>query len=159
MSLFDHLLAAAPPAAAAGSASAWVGGSICLILWVGYGWIMRSSSEKLRRRMASMPRSRKVFLGSGGLLLGLIFLMGGMMLLAAAGGADQGGIKPWAWPVILLLGLGFVHTQVIGAAALMTLAGSPERPSVPSKVSQAGAEVQPKETTPASSASEPSEPR
>lgn len=158
MSLFDQLLAAAPPAAATGSASTWIGGLLCLVLWVAYGWIMRSSSEKLRRKMASMPRSRKVFLGSGGLLLGLILLMGGMILLASFGGADVGGIKLWAWPVILLLGLAFVHTQVIGAAALMTLAAS-ARTDGEREGQGRRSEVQPEETTAASPASEPSEPR
>lgn len=159
MSLTVPLLAAAAaPAAGAGSASSWIGGFICLLLWVGYGWLMRSSSEKLRQKLMRMPRSQKVFLGSGGMLLGLVFLMGGMVLLAALGGADEGGIKPWAWPVILLLGLAFVHMQVIGAAALMTLAASPRR-DMPRDGQGRGPEVQPEETTAASPASEPSEPR
>jgi len=112
---------------------------------------MRSSGEQLRQKLTGMSRNKRAFLGSGGLILGLILLMGGMVLLAQMGGADEGGIKLWAWPVIFLLGLGFVHLQVIGAAALMTLAGN----SLSRELSTGGSE----ETRQNSSASEPSEPR
>jgi hypothetical protein len=106
-----------------------------------------------------MSRGRKVFLGSGGLILGLIFLIGGMALLAGLGGADANGIKWWAWPIILIFGGAFVHTQVLGAAALTTLMLEPPE-SLRQKAASDQKEPQPaqSETAPASSASEPTEP-
>ncbi len=142
-----------------GSPSAWIGGTICLIIWIGYGWKMRNSSDQLMGRLMGMPRSRRVFLGSGGLILGLILLLGGMVLLAMAGGADEQGIKLWAWPLILVLGLAFVHLQVLGAASMMTLALGRKEPLPEMNDSALGeGHNAAKETAPPSSASEPTEP-
>ncbi|MCG9896092.1 MAG: hypothetical protein MH204_11520 [Fimbriimonadaceae bacterium] len=106
----------------------WIGGGICFLIWVAYGWRMRSQADVMRARLAGMSRSRIVFLGSGGLLLGLLVLKAGMVGLALLGGADADGIKLWAWPFVLLLGLIFVHVQVWGAAAMLTLVLGRETP-------------------------------
>ncbi len=153
-------LAAAPAVQPSGaSQTTWIGGALCLLLWIGYGWTLRQSGDKMRSRLRRMSRGRKVFLGSGGLILGLVFLIGGMALLAGLGGADANGIKWWAWPIILIFGGAFVHTQVLGAAALTTLMLEPPESSRPRAGSD---EKEPNlaqsETAPASSASEPTEP-
>lgn len=68
-----------------------------------------------------MSRGRRVFLGSAGLLLGLVLLGFGLWAVASAGGLNDSGLVPWAWSVVALLGLGFIHLQVMGAAAMVSL--------------------------------------
>lgn len=160
LNLLGGTLSAAAAAGTGGaSPTTWIGGALCLILWIGYGWTLRQSGEKMRKVLRGMPRSRKVFLGSGGMILGLVFLVGGMALLAAMGGADSNGIKWWAWPVILIVGGAFVHTQVLGAAALTTLMMEPRESNKANAASgqKEGSKASP-ETDEDSSASEPSEP-
>lgn len=155
-----NALAATPPVEiASASPTTWIGGVLCLILWVGYGWTLRRSGDKLFHRLKGMSRGKKVFLGSGGMILGLLLLVGGMALLASLGGADSSGLKWWAWPFVLLLGGGFVHAQVLGAAALTTLMMEPQESERPQAASgQMEARQTQQETTPAASASEPTEP-
>lgn len=93
------------------------------------------------------------------MILGLIFLVGGMALLAQLGGADANGIKWWSWPIILLIGGAFVHTQVLGAAALTTLMLEPKESLRPRAASgQKEVPLTQQETAPDPSASEPTEP-
>ncbi len=140
------------------SPTTWIGGALCLILWIGYGWTLRKSGEKMRIKLMRMSRKSKVFFGSGGMILGLAFLVGGMALLAALGGADAAGIKWWAWPIILVIGGAFIHAQVLGAAALTTLMLDQREPKqIKSASGQKEAPSSALETARETSASEPTE--
>lgn len=99
----------------------WQQGAVCFLLWIAYGWWMRNRSAELRARMAAMPRRGRVLYGSVGLVGAAVALIVGLFGLAAAGGLGEEGLTLWAWPLVALLGLGFVHMQLMGAAALITL--------------------------------------
>jgi hypothetical protein len=96
-------------------------GAVCFLGWIGYGAWFRSRSGALKERMHGTSRGRRVVLGSLGIIGSAILLLAGMLGLQALGGLREGGLTLWAWPLVFLLGLGFVHMQVMGAAAIITL--------------------------------------
>ncbi len=113
----------------------WLQAGACFVLWVGYGLWLRRSSESLKARMQGLSRRSRTLLGSAGLLAGLAVLALGLFAVFQLGGLDENGLKPWAWLAVAVVGTVFVHMQVLGAAAMVSLvldevtAGA-DRPSV-----------------------------
>lgn len=99
----------------------WGQALVCFAVWIGYGWAMRRKSDALRARLEATSRSRKVILGSMGIVGSGLFLIGALYGLSALGGTQNGSLTLWAWAICLLVGLVFVHCQVLGAAAMITL--------------------------------------
>ena len=99
----------------------WMQAGACFVAWALYGLWMRRSSERMRARMHSASRGSRVLLGSVGLLLGLAFLAVGLWLVSIGGGLTDNGLVPWAWLAVAVIGLGFIHLQVLGAAAMLSL--------------------------------------
>jgi hypothetical protein len=113
----------------------WLQAGVCFVIWVAYGLWLRRSSERLRARFCTMGRTSRTLLGSVGLVGGLGVLAGGLYLVSRGGGLGTSGLEPWAWATVALLGLGFVHLQVLGAAAMVSLVleevtDRPDGPSV-----------------------------
>lgn len=69
-------------------------------------------------------------LGSVGLVAGLVLLGIGLWLVAALGGLTADGLVPWAWLAVTVIGTGFVHLQVLGAAAMVSLVTEEETAKV-----------------------------
>lgn len=99
----------------------WPQAAVSFLVWIGYGAWMRGRSERLRARLMGSSRGFRVFLGSAGLILSAFALLGGLAGISALGGVQEGGLLLWAWLAVTLLGLGFVHLQVLGAAAMITI--------------------------------------
>lgn len=99
----------------------WQQAALSFLIWLLYGFLLRRRSEELRARLRAASRTSKVLLGSVGFIGGAVLLLGGLWGIAAAGGVVQGSLTIWAWASVTLLGLVFVHTQVLGAAAMITL--------------------------------------
>ena len=99
----------------------WVQALTCFALWMVYGILMRSKSENLRGRIHGSDRGVRVFLGSVGLILGLAILFAALWMISSNGGFKDGQLTIWAWPLVAFAGLIFIHLQVIGAAALISL--------------------------------------
>ena len=99
----------------------WAQGAVCFLAWVGYGIWLRGRSDRLRDRLAALPRPTKVVLGSLGILGSAVVLFAGLWALSAVGGVEKDRLALWAWPVVIFLGLFFVHMQVLGAAAMILL--------------------------------------
>ena len=99
----------------------WLQASVCFVLWVGYGLWMRRSSEHLRLYMHGRSRLWRSMLGSVGLLAGLALLAAGVFAVFVLDGVVDGSLRPWAWAVVAVVGAGFIHMQVLGAAAMITL--------------------------------------
>lgn len=70
-----------------------------------------------------------MFFAMGGLFVGLAILFGGLVLISSIGGTENGQIKIWAWPIILVIGLIFIGFQVFGAAALWSIQTTKETTS------------------------------
>lgn len=99
----------------------WLQAGACFVLWMGYGLWLRRRSERLKGWMHASSRRTRTLLGSVGLLAGLAVLALGLYWVFQAGGLGEDGLKPWAWLVVALVGAAFVHLQVIGAAAMVSL--------------------------------------
>ncbi|MEX2244606.1 MAG: hypothetical protein WD716_12250 [Fimbriimonadaceae bacterium] len=99
----------------------WLLAGLCFVLWVGYGFWMRRSADRLRAKMHGMGRRARALLGSAGLLFGLALLAAGLYFVWALGGLGPDGLLPWAWVTVGLVGLAFVHIQLLGTAAMVTL--------------------------------------
>ena len=99
----------------------WMQAIACFFAWIAYGLWLRRSSERLRKRMGSSTRRTRTLLGSVGLLLGLALLGAGLWGVSAFGGLGPNGLEPWAWAAVTVIGAVFVHLQVLGAAAMVSL--------------------------------------
>jgi len=123
----------------------WAQGAVCFLAWVGYGIWLRGRSQRLHNRLGSLPRSSKVMLGSLGILGSAVVLFAGLWGLSSVGGVEGDRLALWAWPVVALLGLFFVHMQVLGAAAMILLVqqGVTERPRPASVIQEDSASKSP----------------
>ncbi|HXH60367.1 MAG TPA: hypothetical protein VNI20_03320 [Fimbriimonadaceae bacterium] len=99
----------------------WLQAGVCLIVWIAYGFLLRRSSERLRQRMHSMRRGWRVLLGSVGLLVGLGVLVVGLSFVVSLGALTGGSLTTEGWVSVAIIGLVFVHIQVLGAAAMTSL--------------------------------------
>jgi hypothetical protein len=99
----------------------WLQAGACFVLWVCYGLWLRGSSDSLRARMHGLSRRTRTLLGSIGLLAGLAVLLGGLSVVFRFDGLGQTGLRPWAWAAVAAFGTVFVHMQVLGAAAMVSL--------------------------------------
>ncbi len=103
----------------------WVQASVSFLFWLLPGLLLWKRSARLKKWFAELPRGTRVFLGSAGLLLGMFILVAGLFLVAENGGIQDGGLVPWAWLAVTVLGMAFVTIQALGAAAMLTLMSRP----------------------------------
>ncbi|HRF60357.1 MAG TPA: hypothetical protein PLH94_10660 [Fimbriimonadaceae bacterium] len=99
----------------------WGQALACFAVWIFYGWTLRRKSDSLRAGLRAASRSKKVMLGSVGIIGSGLFLIASLYGLSALGGVQGAALTWWAWTACLLVGLVFVHCQVLGAAAMITL--------------------------------------
>lgn len=99
----------------------WGQALACFAVWIFYGWTLRRKSDQLRASLRAASRTKKVLLGSVGIVGSGLFLIAALYGLSALGGARDGMLTVWAWAACLVVGLVFVHCQVLGAAAMVTL--------------------------------------
>ena len=95
---------------------------VCFVFWVAYAVAQTRRSTAIRTWAFAIPRTRRglmaaaLFLVPSGLLLCLL------LTIAAQHGIKPDGMQPWAWLVILVGGLGYVHAQTLATALLVSLA-------------------------------------
>lgn len=91
-------------------------------VWLAYGvWQWRRSSEWLKRSQA-VPAPKRPLRATLWLLGGAAGILGVLYAVFLGGGFPDKGIAPWAWPICLVAGVGFVHSQVTAAALLVSAA-------------------------------------
>lgn len=78
-------------------------------------------SAAIRERTNAMSRQRRTLLGSVALLGSAAVLLAGLYGIQQAGGIADSALRPWAWGATTVLGLFFVHMQVLGAGAMVSL--------------------------------------
>lgn len=99
----------------------WVQAGLSFLIWIAYGWSRRRMAGEMQRKMEAMPYSRRVLLGSAGMIGSMIGLFAGLGMIGALGGVHNRVMTWWAWPIVTVLGLGFVHMQILGAGAMVTI--------------------------------------
>ncbi len=114
---------------------------LCFAVWLAYGIVQMRRSHLIRASVGRIPRTRRVLLGAGAMLGGVMLFFAFLALLPSLGLVVQGRILPGGWLLAALVGLAFVHAQTVGMAMLISLAYE----SVTSE--QAGTSV-PKESDP-----------
>lgn len=107
----------------------WIGPAVCFLIWIGSGVYAAMNIGALQKIIGGMSRGKKMFFALGGLFVGLAILFGGLVMVSAIGGTQNGHIKVWAWPIILIVGLIFIGFQVFGAAALWSIQTTKETTS------------------------------
>ena len=100
-------------------------------LWIAYGLWMRSQQDRLRIKLQSSSRRHRVLLGSAGFIVSMIVLLGGLAAISALGGTTKEGLKAWAWVAVVVVGSIFIHLQVLGAGAMITLIQDGQPPADP----------------------------
>lgn len=109
-----------------------------MAVWIAYGWWLRGRSDRLRSKLRATSRGLKVAYGSVGFLASGGLLLAGLYAIGQAGGMTRNGLTVWGWFAVLVLGLAFVHLQVLAAASMITLIqeGETTPPSSPSNSQQ-----------------------
>lgn len=105
-----------------------------MLLWIGYGFILRKRFSGARASLQSMDRSKRAAAGAGLFLLSAAILLGGLLAVQAAQGLNQDGFEWWAFAAILAIGLAFVYLQVLAAAIMISLIVTPDAPGPSTKV-------------------------
>lgn len=82
---------------------------------------MRQRSEGLRTRLEGLSRNQLIFRGIAGFLASAMVLLSGLWAISALGGITLGGLTHLGWLGVLLIGLAFVHIQVVSAAAMIVV--------------------------------------
>lgn len=111
------------------------------LLWILYGLWLRKGSERLRTRLESWPRKKRIVTGPMYLLGSVTLLFLTLVGLEQTGGLTRDGLTWWGWVVVTIVGLGFVYLQVTAAAMMITLAHVRETPKASPTSMQASDEV------------------
>ncbi|MBL8060345.1 MAG: hypothetical protein JNK63_06475 [Chthonomonas sp.] len=99
----------------------WLQATVCLFVWLAYGLFLRGRSDALRTRLQSLSRNQLILRGIGGFILSAVIMLAGLWGISAGGGLTIKGLNEWGWPTTALLGLIFVHIQVLSAAAMIVV--------------------------------------
>jgi hypothetical protein len=115
----------------------WLQAGLSFFAWMLYGVVQWRRAHRLRAWVAGVSRSKRGLYGTLMIFGGAVVLLSGLLLVQAGDGLRDDRFEPWAWAVVTLLGLAFVHAQTMGAM-LMIAAGSADvtsdpRPASPTK--------------------------
>ncbi len=100
----------------------WLQSGVSFVLWICYGIRMRGRESQLRTAIERIPRASRVGRSALWLIGGAVLLLAGLIGLGAAGAIQRGALTGWGWAAVTLLGLLFVHCQVVGAGLMVSLA-------------------------------------
>jgi hypothetical protein len=73
-----------------------------------------------------MSRSKRTVLGPVLMIVGAIFLLGGVALTASIHGLSGGSLTPIGWLIITAVGFLFVHAQMIASLMMVSVAAQNE---------------------------------
>ena len=99
----------------------WGQSFAALVVWLAYGWQQGKGQDALRARLNQRSRTQLVRNGSLGFIFSAVILLSGLWAIASAGGLTPNGLTVWGWVAVVLVGLVFVHFQVLAAASMITL--------------------------------------
>lgn len=100
----------------------WLGATVCFAMWIAYGLSLSRKSAAIRARLESISRSQRIVLGIVLLVGSLAALFAILGVLLVSGSLASTSVPIWLWPIVALIGVGFVHAQTMGTAMLVTLA-------------------------------------
>lgn len=99
---------------------------VSFLIWILYGSLQARRAPALRPRLAALSRSRRALLGPVLMIGGASALLGAIAIVSAFNGLSPTGLKLWAWAIVTLAGLVFVHAQSLAAVMMVSLATETE---------------------------------
>ncbi|MCC7101935.1 MAG: hypothetical protein IT206_02515 [Fimbriimonadaceae bacterium] len=99
----------------------WLQATVCLFVWLAYGLYLRTRSDSLRMRLQALSRNQLILRSISGFVLSAAIMLTGLWGISACGGLSAKGLNAWSWPAVGVLGLVFVHIQVLSAAAMIVI--------------------------------------
>jgi hypothetical protein len=100
----------------------WVQAGACFLLWVAYGWWLRSRTGPWLRQVSRWEPKKRAVIGSVGLIGGGALAVGALFAIASFGGIQSGALTAWAGGAVAVSGLAFVHLQSFSAVCLVSSA-------------------------------------
>jgi hypothetical protein len=94
---------------------------VSFLTWIAYGAFEWRRRERVRAKIAVLPRTGRVLGGAAMLLLGAAWLLGGLLAVQSLRGIERGALVPWAWLAVTLIGLGFVYSQTQAVAMMISV--------------------------------------
>lgn len=111
----------------------WAMSLISFALWIGYGVFQARRSSEIRDRVSRVPRSRRVLIGAGLMILGIAALFVALMAIQSLGAFSGKEMTIPGWLGATFGGLMCVHCQTLAMAMLVSVAlepvTNPHRPS------------------------------
>lgn len=95
---------------------------LCFLLWGGMGFLEFKRFIRLKPKLATMDRLKRVLLGSGLILVGATLLLATLFAVAMSLQKPNQVLSPSNWFIIFIGGVIIVRTQVAGALLLFSLA-------------------------------------
>ncbi|MCW5938215.1 MAG: hypothetical protein KF884_08320 [Fimbriimonadaceae bacterium] len=100
----------------------WGQAGVCFLLWVAYGWWLRSRTKPWLGRVSLWEPKKRAVIGSAGLIAGGALAVGALFAIASLGGIRDGSLTAWACAAVVVSGLAFVHLQSFSAVCLVSSA-------------------------------------
>lgn len=85
------------------------------VVWLAWLVFRRKAWMEGRRRFEGQPRSRRILLSIGAVILGPAMLLSGLVLLNASIGLE-GDIAPVGLLLVAILGIGFIELQMVAVS-------------------------------------------
>lgn len=94
----------------------------CFLLWVAYAVWQTRRAGTIRVWAFGIPRLKRGLLAAGLFVVPAAALLGLLLGMASARATTPAGLVAWAWATVAVAGLGYVHTQTLATALLVSLA-------------------------------------
>lgn len=122
----------------------WAQALLSFGLWVVYGVVQARRAARIRAWAKGVSPTLRGLWAAGLFLGGAGLMLGALLSMAARNGISPQGIAPWAWILLSLAGVAFVHAQTLAMALLLASA----QPTVTSERAAASERTELKGTPP-----------
>ncbi|HEY0866437.1 MAG TPA: hypothetical protein VGE01_03605 [Fimbriimonas sp.] len=100
----------------------WIQGLLSFLVWVGYGFWQSRRPQPPLTFTRRMRREVRGLTAAALLLVAVALLFGALDAVYRFGGFRPQGLAPWAWGLVTVVGLAFIHLQTLSLALIVTLA-------------------------------------
>jgi protein-S-isoprenylcysteine O-methyltransferase Ste14 len=95
---------------------------VAFALWLVYGFVLARKSKPMRAKLLKIDRKVRIALGPIIMIVGAVIMLLGVGFVAAINGLRPNGLTPAGWLILTLVGAAFVHSQVLAALTMLTVA-------------------------------------
>jgi|SRR5579885_24393 len=98
----------------------------CVAIWMFYGFLQARRAASIRVQMARIDQKARFAMGPVIMVAGAVVLLFGIGFVALIHGLQNGSLTPPGWVIVTLVGLAFVHSQVLAAMMILSAATQSE---------------------------------